>query len=457
MISEENKLISLRPGSGLDSGIMPAVLSTAGAIWASGRNVWFQKDRIEHAPGSTLLVPATNRKSRAIAQSFVNKPRFYYENFGVVSYYEDAVSTLIGQLDTTGAYDLVPYGTWLLATDNKTQIKLWKGINTFADIETTEFARAKLIKKLGQHILAFSTDVLPSGFHWSDASDVEEWEPTQFNAAGNLPIRDLDSEFMAVVDLGAALAAYSREYMIVVRYVGIPYIFGTPDQALSGIGAVSRNSVVSLGRSNWGLCRGGIFVTDGSSFTYVDRPAVGSWLQENINWARADEIAGHYDEQLGLVVWAVPVMEHDEIAEIGVNPETKAFTYLGTDLGVGVERGVFDYPIVATSKGIVFRSVVGTVAGDFSLLSHRLNATKEGVHKSWGHLLCDGTFGSDAKVRFGFSNSPNEAIDWYPWVPLAFSVPFTPRESLYISLEFKATTALRITGLTVYGTMGAPL
>jgi len=435
---------------------MPAVLSTAGAIWASGRNVWFQKDRIEHAPGSVLAVPRTNRKSQAIAQSFVKKPRFYFENFGVISYYEDGEVTLVGQLSNVGEYDLVPYGTWLLATDNINPIQLWKGIDTFNSIVTTEFARAKLIKKLGQHILAFSTDVLPSGFHWSDASNVEVWTPTQFNAAGNLPIRDLDSEFMAVVDLGAALAAYSREYMIVVRYVGIPYIFGTPDQALSGIGAVSRNSVVSLGRSNWGLCRGGIFVTDGSSFTYVDRPAVGSWLQENINWERAEEIAGHYDEQLGLVIWAVPTGSH-AIAEIGVNPETKAFTYLGTDLGVGVERAVFDYPIVATSKGIAFRSVVGTVTGDFSLLSHRLDATKQGRFKSWGHLLCDGTFNADAQVRLGFSNSPNETISWYDWVPLAYSVPFDPRESVFISLEFKATTALRITGLTIYGELGAPL
>lgn len=466
MIKEENKLIELRPSKGLDSGVMPSLLASAGGIWSTGRNVWFREAHIEHALGSQVLVSDIHRKPQALAQAYVAGPRLYFEDLGVILYHQAGVETLIDALSSvTGAsYDLCPYGSWLLATDNVAPLGLWQGSGVFASVGASQFLRAKIIKKLAQHVLVFNTDVLPSGFHWCSASDPTDtgWTPTANNSAGNLPIRDLDSEIVAVADLGAGLGVYSRETMLVVQYTGPPNWFGTPTQALSGIGAASKTAIVSLGRYNWGLGRGGIFLTDGSTFNQVDRPAIDRWLQDNVDWARSSEIAGYYDEQLMLVVWAVPLLTGG-ISCVAVDPKNKTsiidtgkrtFTYLGTDLGVGLDRSVFDYPIVAKSDGIYYNSVKGTVAGDFALTSQLFSAGTQAFLKSWEFLICEGEFTDEAEIRVGFTEAPTLAsVAWDNWQPLTYKVPIGPRESVFLALDFRSTESIKISGITVYGNL----
>lgn len=459
MLTAENKLIDLRAGKGLDSGLMPSVLPSAGAPWMTGRQVWFQETQFGQALGTEVLIPNTHRKCKAMAQAFTGAPRLYYEDLGIISYYQDGDVTLIGELDANGEYDLVPWGEWLAMTDNVDQPVLWKGAGAPVPIGVGQFTRAKILKKLGQHLLAINTDTFPAGIHWSSASAPEDWEPSPINSAGFVPIRDLDSEIVAAVDLGAALGLYSREYMLTFGYVGYPNWFGTPTQALSGIGAVSKDSVVSLGRDNWGLCRGGIFLTNGVSFTYVDRPAVSRWLQETVDWERSNSIAGHYDEQMDLIVWSVPTKTGD-IAEIAVHPKNRSaivesgqrkFTFLGSEVGVGIERGVFNYPIVARDDGIYFNSVFGKSPGDFFLASHLFDGGDKIANKSWEYMQVEGEF-TDAEVRIGFSDDPNhETVDWTDWQPLKYRVPFGPRESMYLALEFKSVADIKVCGITVYG------
>lgn len=461
--SAENKLIELRPGKGLESGMMPSVLPSAGAVWRDGRQVWFQDAQISEALGETLLISPVHRKPRAMAQAYVSgKPRLYFEDLGIISYFEEgAPAQIIGSLNANSTtYDFAPWGTWLAMTDNVGQPKLWKGVPPFLDIGTGEFTRAKMLKKLGQYLLAFNTDVLPSGFHWSDASDPETWTPDFFNTAGNLPIRDLDSDIVAVADLGAALALYSREYMLLLQYVGYPDVFGFPNQALSGIGAASMHSVVSLGRDNWGLCRGGIFTTNGSSFEYVDKPAVARWLQENVDWDRSDEITSYYDEQMELVVWSVPTTGGD-FREIAVSPKNRSsllqasprtFTFLGTGFGAALERGVFGFPIVAKADGIYRHSLYNSTHADFLLQSQLWAAGNQAIYKAWNYAIFEGTITDDAQVRFGFTDSDELAsIEWLPWRSLAYQVAFGPRESVFMAMEIQSKKPLAISAITIFG------
>lgn len=458
MLKDADKLVELRTGKGLDTGVAPSVLPSAGAVWRDGKQVWFGAAHIEQALGSKVIIEPMLRRARAMAQAYVDgKPRLYYENLGVISYYQDNVDTLLGALNTEGSYDMVPWGNWLALTDNIGPVKLWKGVDDagFIPIGETEFARAKILKKLGQYLLAFSTDVYPQGFHWSDASDPETWVPTVNNTAGNLPIRDLDSDIIAVADLGPALAMYSREYMMVVSYVGWPEIFGTPTQALSGIGAVSKHSIVSLGKQNWGLSKAGIFTTDGTAFEYVDKPLIHRWIQDNVDWARVAEITSYWDEQMGLAIWSLPTLAGPH-KELGVDPKNKSFTFLGDGFGVSVERGVFDYPVVSRDDGIYFNSIYGLTQPNFYLASQLWAGPTQARLKSWDHMIVEGECGEageqGAEIRVGFANQPRmSAVEWLPWEPFKYQFPFGPRESIFLAVEFRSPSSIKIAAITVFG------
>lgn len=468
----QEKLIDL-PAGKLGSGVFPSQEPAAGETWRTGQNIWFREMSVEQVLGRQKIIPVLGRSARVMTQAFTSDQhkRIYYEDFGLIRYSQDLGAPIdIGSLNTAGDYDLETWGDWLIATDGISNLKYWPNIGSLVNLgdAAANFNYCKIIKRLAQHLLAYNTNFLPTGFHWCDANDPTVWTPDLANSARNLNIRNLDSEIVAVCNLGAAHGVYSRDSLIVVQYVGPNQWFGTPNQALSGIGAVSKHSVVSVGQTNYGLSRSGIFSTDGVSSQYIDRPAIDKWLQENVDWSRQNMVAGFYNDRLGLVVWSVPLLTGG-VAAIGVDPKIrqataeslylgrKTFTYLDNKVTYGIDRIVFDNPIVALADGIYLESLTGTLAANFALTSNLLDAGSREIFKSWDYAILPGTYGSDAQVRFGFADEPlMEAIDWGDWTQLQMKVPFPngPRESIFLAMDFRATQGFKLSAITVYGEKG---
>lgn len=462
------KLIELRPGKGLEGGVNPSAEEASGAVWRDCNNAWFRETAVEHALGRQRIIPSISRQSKALAQAFTQAGvrRLYYEDLGIINRWEGVSASVIGNLSSTGDYDLEPWGDWLLATDSQNNLKIWKNTGTFSTITdaATQFARCKIVRKLAQHLIAYNTDVFPTGFHWCSASNPDLWTPSTTNSARNLSIRNLDSEIMAVEPIGAAHAVYSKNTMMLVRYVGPDQWFGTPDQALQGVGAVSRSSVVSNGNVNYGISRAGMFATDGNSFTPIDRPAIDKWLQDNVDWNLADTIAGYFDERLGLVIWTLPLLAGGR-KSIGMDPRTrsvtteaiylsrKSFTMLDVDFGAGLGREIFDYPVVSLADGIYFASLSTLLAGNFTLTSHLQDAGAPEFFKSWDYLILSGRIDPSSQIRLGYADEPSvNAIQWSDWQLITSSrVPFTPRESVYLAIDLKASANFKCSGITVFG------
>jgi hypothetical protein len=462
------KLMELRPGKGLDSGLNPSAEEAAGAIWREGNNVWFRETAIEHLLGRSRIVSSISRQSQALAQAFTQAGarRLYYEDLGIINYWEGAASVVIGNLSPAGDYDLETWGDWLLATDGIANLQLWENTGTFATAgdSASQFARCKIIKKLAQHVIAYNTNVFPTGFHWCSASNPKLWTPSQTNSARNLTIRNLDSEIVGVEPLGAAHAVYSSNTMMLVRYVGPDQWFGTPDQAIQGVGAVSNKSTISNGNFNYGISRAGMFATDGNSFTPIDRPALDKWLQENVDWDRKSTIAGYFDERLGLAIWSLPMISGGR-RSIGMDPRTRAvtteaiylsrksFTMLDANFGAGLGREIFDYPIVSLTDGIYYASLSNTLAGNFAITSHLQDAGEPAYYKLWDYVIIPGKISSTAQIRLGYADEPKkEIIEWTAWQNITSSrVAFAPRESVYLAIDLKATEGFNCSGIFVYG------
>lgn len=459
----KEKLIELKPGKGLDTGVFPSAQPTAGAVWKDARNAWFRELHIESVPGKTKIINAISRSAKVAVQAFVaGLPRVYYEDLGIINYYAGAAPVVVGSLADSNDYDLEPYGEWLLATDNVSPLQIWKGTGTFANAGdvASQFTTCKIIKKLAQHVLAYNTSVSSAGFHWCSASNPELWTPTAVNSAGNLVIRNLDSDIIAVENLGTSHAVYARSSMLQVQYTGAGQWFGTPGTALNGIGAVSRHSVVSVGKVNYGLTKSGIFFTDGSNYSYLDRPAIDRWIQENIDWSRAAEVVGYYNDQLLLLIWTVPTLDGARIS-IAVDPKNKdraqgvdvgrrVWTYLVEQFTFGANREVFDNPIIALTDGIYLNSVANTVAEGFSLSSWLFDAGEQQVSKLWDYLLLEGTLSGE--VRVGFTDLPTmESVEWGDWETCEYRMPLQSRESVFFAIEFRSDAAVKLNGISVYG------
>jgi hypothetical protein len=256
--------------------------------------------------------------------------------------------------------------------------------------------------------------------------------------------------------------------MLVVQYLGPSLWFGTPNQALTGIGAVSKHSVVPVGQVNFGLSRAGIFHTDGSTFQYIDRPALDKWLQQNIDWTRESSIAGYFNDKLSLVIWAVPILG-GAFASVAVDPKIRqltaesiylgrmTFTYLDNLMGFGIERMIFDYPVISQQDGLYLESVTNTLAGNFTLATNLFNGGSEDIYKMWDYMIAPGTYGPDAQVQFGVTDTPDlSTVQWGPLVPLSVRVPMPggPIESVYLAMKFQAQTTFRLSGITVFGEKG---
>lgn len=462
------KLLEFRPGKGLDSGLNPSAEEASGAVWREGNNVWFRETAIEHLLGRLRVVSSISRQSQTLAQAFTQAGarRLYFEDLGIINYWEGAGSVVIGNLASVGDYDLETWGDWLLATDGVGNLQIWKNTGTFGTVgdSASQFARCKIIKKLAQHLIVYNTNVFPTGFHWCSASNPDLWTPAQTNSARNLTIRNLDSEIIAVEPIGAAHAVYSKNTMMLVRYVGPDQWFGTPDQAIQGIGAVSKKSIVSNGNFNYGISRAGMFATDGNSFTPIDRPAIDKWLQENVDWSLASTIAGYFDERLGLAIWSLPMLSGGR-RSIGMDPKTRAvtteaiylsrksFSMLDVNFGSGLGREIFDYPIISLTDGIYYASLSNTLAGNFSITSHLHDAGEPEYFKTWDYVIITGKISPSSQIRLGYTNEPDkDTIEWTDWQAITSSrVPFAPRESVYIAIDLKATEGFSCSALLVYG------
>ena len=486
----QEKLLELTIGKGLEAGLTPSVEPTAGQVWSGGQNVWFRDLSVEQVLGRSKILNQTGRASQFLAQAF-NSPTksLYFENSGIV-YQLNGTSNptvfgspqIVAGLDGGGNYWLEPWGTWLLITDTVNQPSLWQGVIGVlpVPIGVGQFKTAKIIKKIAQFAVAYNLDNAPNGFAWSAVSDPLTWTPSFTNAARNLIIRDLDSEIVAVENLGAAHAVYSRSTMLLVQYVGPSAGWlGTPSQAISTIGAVSKHSVVSVGAFNFGLARTGIFATDGTTANWIDRPAIDRWLQENVNWSLASSIWGFWNDKLQVVVWYVPLLASSPYYTVAtpriglymdpktrtVTPESiylsrKTFGFLdGLPYG-GMEREVFDYPIVSASDGLYYESVEGTINGNFSLQSQLFDAGDPTIFKLWDFAIIAGTFDttdSTMQIRFGHTDTPTLAsVSWDAYQPLTFLCPpiAGPRESVYLAFQIKGSSFFKITSIKMMGEKG---
>lgn len=436
-------LITVGPGKEMESGVFPSVDALSAPFWHQGENVEFQRGGVVSSKGYTLLA-SLRAPGFSLAQAYIEGDQRVYASIDneVVMVSSVTGGRILGTLPNVGRPYFEVFGSWLLVTNGIDPVHLWKNTGVLTPIAGSPspipFSRAKLLHRRDNHILAFNTNLGQNHYAWCSVSNPEDWVATPQNSAGDNFIRDLDSEIVAVRDIGKQVAVYSRETLGLVRFVGQPNVFAH-DPAINGVGAVGADSVVQVGPMNFGLNRQGIFQTDGLSFTYLDEPAVSEVL-DVANFDRGEFIRSYHNESLGSVIWF-----YDDLAGtrrgISYDYRKGVFKTLNMPITAALERQVFATPIA-----LVGNSIVNLNSGEDALGSalSKWVRTKplaggEGTRwKYWSHLKMAGRWSAGARVKFGAVEDPTSSnIEWFSEQPLDFEV-WVDRDCPFLVLEFRA-------------------
>jgi len=211
---------------------------------------------------------------------------------------------------------------------------------------------------------------------------------------------------------------YSAESSALITHRGAPFIFGYR-HALSGIGAISKHSIIPVGRRHYGWGPDGIFQTDGTSFQFIDTP-VRQWIRDNLNTNQSSKIWGYHEESDTEVIWDLPTGANTEPSEsIGFNYTNGAWSHYDYARTASIPRAVWGGSVRATADGGVFVHGSGVNANGAALAaSIRTKPFGDGL--SWQYfdavlLKIKNLAGTGVQARIGWSEKIDDDINWGPW------------------------------------------
>ena len=333
----------------LDTGIWPSVPNDKAPMWVDGRNIIFKERSAQPIPGQFSLLNKlfTSPGVGVIEHVISGVPYLYWghkdrlfrfkgDDFTV----SDATLTDKGvpgpavvQLTYAGIenqsssarqtrWSFATFGTFVLATNGVDFPQKWKpagpdfwpdgaadGVPEFDNwkVDATDGSipdRAEIVRELGPYVILFNTDDGQDISQWSDEDAIDIWLPTATNAAGQLPLRDMNGEILSVEKLGRGLGVYGRDQLLFFEFVGAPFYFGARE-ILTGIGAVGKDSVTVVGTDHYGFGPRGIWRTNGSAREYIDEP-VHDFVYQNLNLDQISKVVSWYDASQGVVFWSYP-------------------------------------------------------------------------------------------------------------------------------------------------------
>lgn len=445
-------------------------------LWKSGSNVHFTPQGVAKIKGfATLFTKPVSSTTpiRGMAQRISAGSQFLYFGSPTILYRWNTsafveTTGFTGNLNGTvvtpaSIWSIEPFGSLVLATNGVDTPQIDTGSGTFANLTGIDFTTAEIFVKRGPHMLAFNTSINDKGFVWCDIDDVQDWQPVAANAAGDLIIRELDSEIIAAVPLGDKIAAYGKDQMFLVGYIGSPRYFGYKP-GVEGIGAISKKAVVEVGRRNYGIGRHGFWETNGVSIRYIDDPAIREFFFDDVNWTQSSKVNGYHNEAKHEIIWYYPSVGGSGEPDKGLvyDYQRGLWSQLGYGRTASIERQVFTEPIVADNTGEVYQDNFGNDADGSALVASILSkpvdfGTVDQVKEIDGIRIS--YKGTGLQFRLGSQQDLDDAITYTSFVAVAVGHKITDIRiaGRYITLELKSSATgdnWDLSAVDVYGRLG---
>lgn len=410
-----DQLAKVVSGQVLTSGIYPSMEGDAPAFWADGENVIFDEESVRKEFGQLVLGNFPARPT-GFKSTFADREPRLFAGAGQKAYrYRSADGfTEIGSFASSGGiYQFVPWDTWCLINNAVDPLKLWKNSGAAAAI-TAPFTRANACCAYGLQAFVGGTDLGGNRVHWCAINDIETWVPTLLNSAGDLNLRELAGDIVAMVPLGGAIGVYSHINAGLFVAIGGTTSFGFR-RPIKGVHAISPHSVVSLGDRHFGLTRENAFVTDLVSFQYIDEPAMRTYLRDNADWSRMSEVYGWPNWNASMIRWTVPSLAGGSFG-IGYRWDRQTWTKFDDDVLLGEESGPFPDMMFGTATRLLRQNKASANIDSDPLTSYiqtkPLDFGRSKKLKRLQLIRLTGRWSGDVTVKVGYTNNVNETPTW---------------------------------------------
>lgn len=456
------ELGNLQSGDLLSSGLYPGLHGEAPPLWADGRNVTFDNISVRKSYGLLGLANLSDRPT-GIKSTFADQEARAFIGAGSSAYRyrsSDGLTPIASFATPGGQYQFVPWDTWALITNTADPVQLWKNTGLAAAI-TAPFTRANAIVSYGLRAIAFGTSNGGNIAEWCSINNIEDWTPTLLNSAGSLPLRQLVGDAICAKPLGNSIGVYSSVMGGLFTEIGgtLSYGFRRP---ITGVSAVSQNSVVSLGDRHFGLTRETAFVTDLVSFQYIDEPAMRVWMKDNVDWSRMAEIYGWPDWAASVVRWVVPLAAGGSIG-VGFRWDKGTWTFFDDDVVIGEESGAFSNTLLCKADRLL-RTDKESANNDGQALASYLQTKPLDFGNRYKlkrvqRISLDGTWSGNVRFKMGYSESVNDAPTWVVDKPMANTIfpddLDIEKEAVYVTIRIETTAEdaeWKLTGARIWGT-----
>lgn len=442
----------------LQSGLFPGLPLKVVPLWMDGDNVGFREGGVERISRRGQIGSLSTGIISALASARVSGvDRLYLGTADKIYKDEGSSPSEIGSGFTGGLWSFAPWGNWLVASNGVDVPQVWKNTGSFAALSGPAFTTAEILIKRGTHLVVLNTSTGENYVEWCSSDNVELWTPATTNSAGYLQLRDIGGAIKAGVMLGDMVAVYSDDAMQLLSYLGTPFWFGTRP-ALNGIGAVSKNAVVSLGRFNFGMSQEGVFRTDGVSYDYIDEPAIRDWFKGQINKDAWSTVVAYHEEARQKITWFFPSGTSTRPDKgISFNYKQKAWSKLDFGMDAVLERQVHDYPILASDSDYYWQDTPSGTEPTGWIQTKPLDMkTQQGQLGPFVEKFVDAVqldLEGTVSAYIGVGEKLNDTPTWSgPYTVSESSPTFYPRVTgAFISFKFFGSVPWSLSGILVNG------
>jgi len=399
------QLIEVKDPQMIGSGIFKDIASGQSALWHYSENVHYAHGKVSVLRGVLALQSATD-PIVALEQATVDSvPRIYFASSTAVFRLANNVVHSLHSQAGPRSWSFETWGTWLVFTNGVEVPRVSK--NTTSSVVLANAPIAKMFRRFYNHLVGIFVGGEGQKVAWSSISDIETWAPLPENTAGDLFIRDLDSDIRAAEPLGTVLLLYSVNSVCVFEYVGAPNYFGTRSR-MDGIGAVSEKAICVVAGKHYGLCRKGFFVTDGMQYQYTHSPQIHEWLESQINWENASSVCSWHDEALKTVYWTFDCLDGQRRG-VGFNIETSAWAPFKANIRAGLSKKIFSYSVVGIDNLVAAWDRAGTPL-PWTIETKRLDLGTRDFYKSVDMFQVNGEGKAGVSIEFELSNTSDEDV-----------------------------------------------
>lgn len=192
----------------------------------------------------------------------------------------------------------------------------------------------------------------PRKVQWCDREDNTLWTAASTNEAGDIELQTSGEIQTAIRTRGQTLILTTTSAHT-ARYVGPPYVYGF-ERVGTSCGLIAKNAVADVDAGTFWMGQRGFFAFNGN--TVSELPCdVHDYVFGDINSDQVSKTWALANGQFGEIWWFYCSSASNEIDRYVAYDYKQNHWLIGSlSRTCGVERGVFAYPIMINSSGVVY-------------------------------------------------------------------------------------------------------